>query len=83
MHYGNKVAGLYLGQPSPQEAAETRGCTPPNNCIAPVTDNTDVKLFIVDDESIEPGRALSLVLGELIPAAGLAVRFFFFFFFLY
>lgn len=40
-----------------------------------MTDNTDVKLFIVDDESIEPRHALSLVLGELIPEAGLAVFF--------
>lgn len=38
-----------------------------------MTDNIDVKLFIVDDESIELRHALSLVLGELIPQAGLTV----------
>lgn len=38
-----------------------------------MTDNIDVKLVIVDDESIESRHALSLVLGELIPQAGLAV----------
>lgn len=38
-----------------------------------MTDNADVKLFIVDDESVEPHHALSVVLGELIPAAGLGV----------
>lgn len=45
----------------------------PNNCIAPATDNIDIMLFIVGDESIEPSRAFSLVLGELIPQAGLDV----------
>lgn len=38
-----------------------------------MTDNIDIKLFIVDDESIEPRHALCLVLGELILLAGLSV----------
>lgn len=38
-----------------------------------MTDNVDVKLFIVCDESIEPKHALPIVLGELIPQAGLVV----------
>lgn len=38
-----------------------------------MTDNIDIKLFIVDDESIEPRHALCLVFGELIPQAGPSV----------
>lgn len=40
-----------------------------------MTDNVDVKLFIICDESIESQHALPLVLGELIPPAGPTVFF--------
>lgn len=38
-----------------------------------MTDNVDVELFIVGDESIQHNHALSLVLGQLIPQAVVAV----------